>query len=131
VPERFQTFKDLNTSFAVHPITGDLSVLKDDNAIKQAVINLLLTDKGERLFEPQIGSNIRRLLFDILDFGTAALVQNEIKQCLRDYEPRIRVDNVIATPNFDENGFDVTLAFTIIGRDDDPVAVEFFLERTR
>jgi len=130
VPQ-FQTFKDLNVTFKPHPITGDLITSKDEAAVKQAIVNLLLTNKGERLFNSQIGSDIPRLLFEQLDYGVAALVQSEIKNVLTDYEPRIRIISLEVIPNYDDNGFDVGLEFEIIGRDDIPLNVEFFLERTR
>lgn len=128
---QFQTFKDLNVTFKPHPITGDLITSKDEAAVKQAIVNLLLTNKGERLFNSQIGSDIPRLLFEQLDYGVAALVQSEIKNVLTDYEPRINIISLEVIPNFDDNGFDVGLEFEIIGRDDIPLNVEFFLERTR
>jgi phage baseplate assembly protein W len=130
VPQ-FQTFKDLNVTFKPHPITGDLITSKDEAAVKQSIVNLLLTNKGERLFNSQIGSDIPRLLFEQLDYGVAALVQSEIKNVLTDYEPRINIISLEVIPNFDDNGFDVGLEFEIIGRDDIPLNVEFFLERTR
>lgn len=128
---QFQTFKDLNVTFKPHPITGDLITSKDEAAVKQAIVNLLLTNKGERLFNSQIGSDIYRLLFEPLDYGVAALVQSEIKTVLTEYEPRIRIISLEVIPNFDSNGFDVEMEFEIIGRDDIPLNVEFFLERTR
>ncbi len=118
-------------TFKPHPITGDLITSKDEAAVKQAIVNLLLTNKGERLFNSQIGSDIPRLLFEQLDYGVAALVQSEIKNVLTDYEPRINIISLEVIPNFDDNGFDVGLEFEIIGRNDIPLNVEFFLERTR
>lgn len=128
---QFQTFKDLNVTFKPHPITGDLIVSKDEAAVKQAIVNLLLTNKGERLFNSQIGSDISTLLFEPLDYGIAALVQSEIRNVLTEYEPRIRIISLGVIPNYNDNGFDVALEFEIIGRDDIPLNVEFFLERTR
>ena len=107
----FQTFKDLNITFKPHPVTGDLTTVKDEAAIKQAIINLLLTNKGERLFAPQIGSSLSNLLFEILDYGTASLVNTEIQNTLKSYEPRIRVLSLSTNPNFDDNGFDIELVF--------------------
>lgn len=127
----FQTFKDLNITFKPHPITGDLTVVKDEASIKQAIINLLLTNKGERFFEPRIGSSLPSLLFEPLDFATASLVNTEIENTLRSYEPRIRILSLTTTPNYDDNGFDVELVFEVTGRDDIPNSVNFFLERTR
>jgi phage baseplate assembly protein W len=127
----FQTFKDLNITFKPHPVTGDLIVKKDDAAIKQAVVNLLLTSKGERPFQPQLGSNLRRLLFETLDVVTAGEIATNIRETLKRYEPRISITSIDVDANFESNGFDVALEFEIIGREDFPVAIEFFLERTR
>ena len=127
----FQTFKDLNITFKPHPVTGDLTTVKDEAAIKQAIINLLLTNLGERLFAPRIGSSLSDLLFEILDFGTASLVNTEITNTLSTYEPRIRVLSLSTNPNFDDNGFDVELVFEVVGREDLPRSINFFLERTR
>ena len=128
---KFQTFKDLNVTFKPHPVTGDLIVKKDDAAIKQSVVNLLLTSKGERPFQPQLGSNLRRLLFENLDVVTASEISSNIRDTLDQFEPRITVDNVRCVPQYMDNGYQVELTYTIVGRDDAPVTVEFFLERTR
>ena len=128
---QFQTFKDLNVTFKPHPINGDLVIVKDEASIKQSIVNLLLTNRGERLFEPNIGSDIVKLLFEPLDYGVATLVKSAIISTLDEYEPRINIVSLLVTPNFDYNGFDVELEFEIIGREDNPLNVDFFLERTR
>jgi phage baseplate assembly protein W len=127
----FQTFKDLNITFKPHPITGDLTVTKDEAAIKQAIINLLLTNRGERFFNPRIGSSLSSLLFEQLDYATASLINTEVQNTLKFYEPRINVLSLNTEPNFDDNGFDIELVFEVTGRDDVPVSINFFLERTR
>jgi phage baseplate assembly protein W len=127
----FQTFKDLNITFKSHPVTGDLTTVKDEAAIKQAIINLLLTNRGERMFAPQIGSSLSELLFEMLDYATSSLVNTEVENTLTVYEPRIKILSLATTPNFDDNGFDVELVFEVIGRDDLPRSINFFLERTR
>jgi uncharacterized protein len=129
--DNFQTFKDLNITFKPHPVTGDLIIKKDDAAIKQSVVNLLLTSKGERPFQPNLGSDIRNLLFEPLDAATAGQISRNIREVLRSYEPRIRILDIEVLANYEQNGFDVGLEFEIIGREDFPVALEFFLERTR
>lgn len=129
--DNFQTFKDLNITFKPHPVTGDLIIKKDDAAIKQSVVNLLLTSKGERPFQPNLGSDIRNLLFEPLDAATAGQISRNIREVLRGYEPRIRILDIEVLANYEQNGFDVGLEFEIIGREDFPVALEFFLERTR
>jgi phage baseplate assembly protein W len=127
----FQTFKDLNITFKPHPITGDLTVTKDEAAIKQAIINLLLTNRGERFFNSRIGSSLSSLLFEQLDYATASLINTEVQNTLKFYEPRINVLSLNTEPNFDDNGFDIELVFEVTGRDDVPVSINFFLERTR
>ena len=127
----FQSFKDLSITFKPHPVTGDLVVKKDDAAIKQAIVNLLLTSKGERPFAPDLGSDLRRLMFEPLDVATAGEISSNIRETLRNYEPRISVLGVEVIANFEDNGFDVELEFEIIGREDFPATIEFFLERTR
>lgn len=128
---QFQTFKDLNITFKPHPVTGDLTTIKDEAAIKQAIINLLLTVPGERLFDSKIGSSLNDLLFEQLDYATASLINTEVENTLRNYEPRINVLSVVTEPNFDSNGFDIELVFEVIGREDIPREINFFLERTR
>ena len=127
----FQTFKDLSVTFKKHPVTDDLIVVKDKAAIAQAIQNLLFTRIGERVFQPNLCSRLLNLLFEPLDNATAALISLEIRQVLERYEPRIGVNSVIAYPDSDENGFQVELSYSIVGRQDTPVAVEFLLERTR
>lgn len=127
----FQTFKDLSVTFKKHPVSDDLVVVKDKAAIVQSIRNLLLTNKGERPFQPQLGSDIYRLLFEPLDYGTAALIKNAVAECISNYEPRVIVDTVIVSPDYDNNGFEVELSYLIVGREDVPVNVEFFLESTR
>jgi phage baseplate assembly protein W len=128
---KFQTFKDLNITFKPHPITGDLTVVKDEAAIKQAIINLLLTNKGERFFDSRIGSSLSNLLFEQLDFATASLINTEVQNTIQFYEPRINILSLSTVPNFDDNGFDIELVFEVTGREDLPTSINFFLERTR
>jgi uncharacterized protein len=127
----FQTFKDLNITFKPHPVTGDLIVKKDEAAIKQAVANLLMTNKGERPFQSNLGSSIRKSLFEPLDSATAAKIGTAIENCLLTYEPRIKIRSLELEIDFDSNGYEVLLDFLIVGREDRPVLIEFFLERTR
>ena len=125
------SFKDLNITFKKHPVTDDVVVSRDASAIKQAIVNLLLTNKGERLMNPNYGSDIRRYLFEPLDYGTANQITGNIKSTIDTFEPRLSVLNLRALPNMDDNGFDVEMTYEIRGTDDPPVTVDFFLARTR
>ena len=125
------SYRDINITFKKHPVTDDLVVSKDASAIKQAIVNLLLTNKGERLMNPTYGSDIRSYLFEPMDYGTANQIKNNIRDTIEIFEPRIRVLQISATPNFDDNGFDITMTYNVIGTDTPPVTVDFFLSRTR
>ena len=125
------SFKDLNITFKKHPVTNDVVVSKDAYAIKQAIVNVLLTNKGERLMNPRYGSDIRRFLFEPLDYGTAFQIKGNIRDTLERFEPRINVLDIKCKLNFTDNGFDVELQYSVRGTDDPPIAVEFFLARTR
>jgi len=130
MPE-FQTFKDFNLNFKPHPITEDLQVLKDNADIRQSIKSLLLTKKGERLFKSDIGTGLYDLLFEPLDYGTASMIRDEIYTVLRQYESRVKVSELIVDLNFDDNGYDISLSYVVIGRDDLQSNVEFFLESAR
>ena len=126
-----QTFKDLSVTFKKHPVTNDLVAVKDKAAIVQAITGLLLTRKGERPFQPDLGCDIQDILFEPLDFASAGTIKQEIRNTLSRYEPRAFVEQLRCEPDFENNGYNVELQYTITGRDDIPVAVEFILERTR
>ena len=125
------SFKDLNITFKKHPVTDDVVVSRDASAIKQAIVNLLLTNKGERLMNPNYGSDIRRYLFEPLDYGTANQIKGNIRDTIERFEPRISVVRLKASTNYDDNGFDITMTYSVRGTDDSPVTVDFFLSRTR
>ena len=125
------SFKDINITFKKHPVTNDLVVSRDASAIKQSIVNLLMTNKGERVYQPEYGSDLRRFLFEPMDFATAAAIQSNIISTLKKFEPRIGVQTITAIPNFDDNGFDCEMVYVIRGSDVPPVKVDFFLPRTR
>tara|TARA_B100002019_G_C20889308_1_gene412645 strand:- start:187 stop:579 length:393 start_codon:yes stop_codon:yes gene_type:complete len=127
----FQTFKDLSVTFKKHPVTDDLVTVKDKSAIIQSITGLLLTKKGERPFQPELGCDIQTVLFEPLDYASAAMIKSEVLSTLNQYEPRISVVDIECNPDYNNNGYNVELTFRRIGRDDAPVAVDFFLERTR
>ena len=127
----FQTFKDLSVTFKKHPVTDDLVQVKDKAAIVQAIQGILLTRKGERPFQPELGCDVQNMLFEPLDYASAGTIKQEIREAINRYERRVSVTLIECEPDFDNNGYNVEVEYTIIGRDDIPVAVEFILERTR
>ena len=127
----FQTFKDLSVTFKKHPVTDDLVQVKDKAAIVQAIQGILLTRKGERPFQPELGCDVQNMLFEPLDYASAGTIKQEIRNTINRYEPRAIVEQLRCEPDYDNNGYNVELQYTIVGREDAPVAVEFILERTR
>jgi len=127
----FQTFKDLSVTFKKHPVTDDLVQVKDKAAIVQAIQGILLTRKGERPFQPELGCDVQNMLFEPLDYASAGTIKQEIRETIDRYEPRVTVTKLDCTPDFDNNGYNVEMLYTIVGREDVPVGIEFILERTR
>ena len=125
------TFKDLSITFKKHPVTDDLVTVKDKSAVAQSIKGLLLTRRGERPFQPELGSGLQDLLFEPLDYGSGALIKKEIKETLSRYEPRISIKKLMCYPDMSNNGYEVELEYFILGREDRAVALDIFLERTR
>ena len=125
------TFKDLSITFKKHPVTDDLVTVKDKSAVAQSIKGLLLTRRGERPFQPDLGSGLQDLLFEPLDYGSGALIKKEIKETLSRYEPRISIKKLMCYPDMSNNGYEVELEYFILGREDRAVALDIFLERTR
>ena len=126
-----KSFKDVSMSFKFNPLSGDLITLKNENAIARAVRNIVLTTPGEKFFDPDFGSNVGEILFENVDDITAVSIEDEIKSSLKNYEPRVELIDVNVEPNFDENQFDVTISYRIVGIDIPPSQLEFALLPSR
>tara|TARA_B110000495_G_scaffold58021_1_gene49197 strand:+ start:3889 stop:4305 length:417 start_codon:yes stop_codon:yes gene_type:complete len=123
-------WSDLDLDFTRHPVTNDVVRKLDVESIKRSVKNLILTNKYERLFHPEIGSGLTGLLFELVSPTTASVIEASIRQVLVNYEPRIIVDHISIAGNIDRNGYNATIEFTTINTLT-PVTIEFFLERLR
>ena len=126
-----RAFKDISLSFEPHPVTKDLTILKNENAIKKSVRNLVQTLPTERFFNSAIGSEVRDSLFDFVDFGTASAIQNQIEITLENFEPRIDNVSIEVIPRPDLNEFEVTVFFDIVGQEIPTQDFTFILEATR
>ena len=126
-----RAFKDISLSFTPHPITKDLPVLRNENAIKKSVRNLIQTIPTERFFNSALGSEVRDSLFDFVDFGTASVIQSQIQITLENFEPIIDNVTVEVEPRPDTNEFEVFVFFNIIGQDLPTQEFTFMLEATR
>ena len=107
-------FSDFNNSLAVHPVKKDLSLRTDVDAVKQSIKNLVLTDKGERLFQPGIGCDVRRSLFENFSAGTVAVAKQTIVEVITNYEPRCNLIDVRASSDEDNNALLLTVVFSVI-----------------
>ena len=124
-------FKDLSMTFQVNPLNYDMIALKNETAIARSVRNLVLTLPGERFFNESLGSRISASLFENLDEISASNIQDEIKSTITNYEPRVELIDVIVSPNDDQNEFNVTVQYKIIGIDSLPQQLSFALQPTR
>jgi len=124
-------FKDISMSFKYNPLSGDLIALKNENAIARSVRNIVLTTPGEKLHDPDYGSNISFILFENVDEVSAVAIRDEIQSSLKNYEPRIELTNVVVEPDYDNNQFDCTISYNIVGIDMPPHQLEFALLPTR
>ena len=126
-----RAFKDISLSFKPHPVTNDLQVLKNADAIRRSVRNIVQTIPTERFFNTLLGSDVQRSLFEFVDFGTASTIRQQIAIALDNFEPRIENVDVVVNPNVDDNAFDVTVIFDIIGQEFPTQEYSFLLEATR
>lgn len=126
-----RAFKDISLSFTKHPITRDLITLSNERAISRSIRNLVLTALGERPFQPRLGSQISRSLFELLDYGTAAVIQKDIEVTIKNFEPRVEINTIEVKPEYDQNGYNVLVSYFIVGQPRTPVQLEFILQVTR
>tara|TARA_Y100000361_G_C11038292_1_gene278493 strand:- start:172 stop:573 length:402 start_codon:yes stop_codon:yes gene_type:complete len=124
-------FKDISMTFQANPLNNDLIAIKNENAIARSVKNIVFTLPGEKYFNPNFGSQISKVLFENIDDITASVIVDEIKESIRNYEPRVELLDVEAFPNFDNNQFDVVITYEIIGSDIPPQELQFALQPTR
>ena len=126
-----QGFKDISMTFQSNPLTSDLIVLKNENAIARSIRNIVFTVPGEKFFDESFGSNINRSLFDNIDELSAIIIKDQITESIENFEPRVRLIRVNTFPDFDNNSFDVTVIYEIIGADIPPQELQFVLQQTR
>ena len=126
-----RAFKDINLSFNAHPVTKDITVLKNENAIKRSVRNIVNTIPRERFFNPELGSDVRSSLFNFVDYGTSSVIQKQIQIAIENFEPRVDNLQINVFPRPDSNEFEVNIIFDIIGQQFPTQEFTFLLEATR
>jgi phage baseplate assembly protein W len=126
-----KSFLDLSMTFQMNPLNQDLIALKNQTAIARSVRNLVLTDRGERFYDQLKGSRLNRLLFESFDDVTSSILEDEIKDVLTLYEPRVEVIEVRVNPDYDNNEYNVTIVYRIVGIDVPPNTLTFALNSVR
>ena len=125
-----RAFKDINLSFRPHPVTKDLTILRNENAIKRSVRNLVQTNFYERPFQPELGCGIRELLFENFTPMTKVFLERKIEEVIVNYEPRVNLQNVAVDDDQDRNRLVVDIYFYVVGVPG-PQVVQTFLQRVR
>ena len=126
-----RAFRDISLSFKKHPITRDLVLLRNENAIKNAVMNLVRTSVGERFFNNRIGTEVESSYFELQTPELRIQLENEITSTLNNNEPRIRLRNVTVSFPTDSNELEVGVVYDIIGLSLPVQDVTFILQPTR
>ena len=126
-----QGFKDISATFQTNPLNDDLISMKNESAIARSVRNIVFTLPGEKFFDEDFGSDISQALFENVDDISANIIQDQIRDSITNYEPRVRLIDVITKPNFDNNQFDVSIVYEIIGIDVPAQELQFVLQPTR
>lgn len=128
--KRSRSFRDISLSFKRHPITNDVTVLKNEDAIKKSVINLIRTQLGERFFNDILGTSVGDTLFELDTFDNDVL-REEIIALLKNYEPRIELTNVFTETQIDTNDLLIQIEYDIVGLPLPTQAIEFILQPSR
>ena len=123
-------FKDLNLDFQQNTATKDIQKMLDVESVKRSVRNLINLNYYEKPFHPEIGSNLRGLLFENITPQISHYIGKQIEMLIKNYEPRCRLVDVSNRPNLDKNGYSVSISFYVVNTPN-PVVVETFLERLR
>ena len=126
-----QQFKDISMSFKKSPLNDDLIGLKNESAIARSIRNIVFTFPGEKPFDPIFGSRISRSLFELIDDISARSIEEEIRFSINRYEPRVNLLDVKSVPDFDNNGYNVTITYQIVGIDVPAQELQFVLLSTR
>lgn len=125
-----ELYSDFHKDFTQNPVSLDLARKTNEEAVKESIKNLILTDQGERLFQPRLGSKVRSLLFDNMTPDLIISVRELIKDTLKNYEPRATIIGVDVTSSIDNNDIQITIVFNVINREE-PITLTTTLTRVR
>jgi hypothetical protein len=125
-----ELYSDFLTNLNTHPVSRETLRFVNETAVTRSIRNLLNTQQGERLYQPDIGSNVRKLLFEPIDDVTSDILTSTIRDTLTAYEPRAKVLNVEVVPDEERNRYVVTVVYMLINKSD-PISVNITLQRVR
>jgi phage baseplate assembly protein W len=123
-------YSDLDLTFRRLPVTNDVALSYDEQAVVRSVRNLLLTGFYERPFQPNLGSNLNKLLFEPADQLTSNLIESEVRDVISNFEPRVTVNTINVTISPDENSFNLSMTF-FVGNNTRATTVTLLLQRSR
>ena len=127
---REQSFKDFDLSFRANPVTGDVALKKNEQAVRQSVLNILLTNRGEKPFDPNFGSNITSQLFENFDPIVESILDEQIRVAVANYEPRAKILDVSVSGN-DANSLNIDVKFKIVSPSETVTSVNLTVKRLR
>lgn len=123
-------FIDLNKTFALHPVSDDILLNRNEAAVKESITNLIFTGPYERYRQPRLGAGIPQDLFENISPQTEYNVRERIKAVIANYEPRANLERVHVSVLPDQNAYSVTIVFTLVNSFT-PVTIEKILTRRR
>ena len=126
-----QGFRDISMTFQNNPLNSDLIVLKNETAIARSIRNIVFTLPGEKFFNPNFGSRVSRSLFENVDEISASIINDEIRNSINNFEPRVSLIDVQIIPDFDNGAFDVNIIYRVVGADIPAQQLEFVLQPNR
>ena len=124
-------FRDISLSFTRHPVTNDITVIRNEDAIKKSVVNLVRTQVNERFFNSFLGTTLGTTLFELINEESFEFLEDEIEVLLRNFEPRIAVPRVFAQGQVDSNSVFIQIEYDIVGLPLPTQRIEFLLQPTR
>ena len=130
MPTYTRTYQDLDFDFTRHPVTGDIIKVVDATSVKRGIRNILLTENTERLFQPEVGSGLKGLLFEQMSDITAQLLEDEVRSAVDTWEDRADIVEIIVTPDEEYNRYTVAVTFRIINQLEEQT-LEVYLQRER
>ena len=131
IQRKSRAFKDISLSFTPHPVTKDLPVLINERAIVRSVRNLVETIPTERFFDSLLGTDVRESLFENYTRGQVVIIEDQVRETLKRFEPRVDNVGIEFDANPDDNNLNVKVFFDIVGLESAPQFFSFILEPTR